>query len=114
MAELREGQMEWISVEERLPPEREMVLLFCPGTRFTKGQFHIGRWESNKQWWLSEEGQAESTKNWFTHWMPLPEPPEYETITIIINVSTGEQKTMTVDELTEYMKDAIRQAYRNP
>lgn len=70
--------MEWISVEDRLPPENEMVLLFCPGTRFTRGQFHIGQWDSSKQWWMSEDGQAESTKNWFSHWIPLPKPPKRE------------------------------------
>jgi hypothetical protein len=110
--------MEWISVEDSPPPksEKEQRLVWGPGIGFLVATF-VGRGCAGYLKYYTDE----VLYRWYpdgipgiTHWMPLPEPPEKETITIIVNLSTGEQKTMTVDELTECMKDAIRQAYRNP
>jgi hypothetical protein len=68
---------EWISVKDRFPPESEIVLVYAPPTGSTGcRQLHIGRWDSSTHKWFSQYGDVESTRDWFTYWMPLPEPPE--------------------------------------
>lgn len=54
---------EWISVKERLPPARDKVLVVGP-----KG-YDVGYQLSARRGWnaLLDE---------YTHWMPLPPPPE--------------------------------------
>lgn len=101
--------MKWISVKDRLPSENEIVLLYAPGTRSTKGQFHIGRWGPSEGMWMSQDGHAESTRNWFTHWMPLPEPPERDAVKVIINVY-GDSREMTLNDFMEFVSDAVRRA----
>lgn len=51
----------WISVKERLPKEKEHVLIWI------KGLCIIIDWIVNGKWVVSDEI--------VTHWMPLPEPP---------------------------------------
>ena len=62
---------EWISVDERLPPAHEWVMWF--DGNYTMGHYrpfhHIDKINSRK----------EATVNYlhnYTHWMPLPPPPE--------------------------------------
>lgn len=53
---------EWISVKDRLPEEGKEILWYHqPG-----GEFAVG--------YLLDE----ATQPFFTHWMPLPEPPKEE------------------------------------
>lgn len=57
-------KQEWISVDERLPKQLEMVLVFCDDIVSTDFISSTGRWY--------EHIDHDSV----THWMPLPEPPK--------------------------------------
>lgn len=61
--------MEWISVEDRLPEEGEVVFVYCHGNRIDFCPY-IGEWPLIIVNW--EERRARVA---VTHWMPLPEPP---------------------------------------
>ena len=56
----------WISVEDRLPPDQQEVLVYTVSQKglgnIDKGYWSIGR--------FIHRGSAK-----VTHWMPLPEPP---------------------------------------
>ena len=56
-------KQEWISVEERLPPKNEMVLIFCGGARELDWICSTGLWYDHDHTLV-------------THWKPLPEPPK--------------------------------------
>lgn len=67
----------WVSVEERLPEDKEPILMIAVGIGprgdYTTDQYAGWRagdtWE---RWPLNEEP---------THWMPLPSPPEKRVLT---------------------------------
>ena len=59
----------WISVEDRLPEEGEMVLMF---SKFKN--YHMG-WYDKKQCKFYSEGYSVK-QGMVTHWRPLPEPPK--------------------------------------
>ena len=56
---------EWISVKERLPEEKQRVLVRCKTVGTTVGWRLWGEWMTD----LGDGGSE------VTHWMPLPEPP---------------------------------------
>jgi hypothetical protein len=64
----------WIPVSERLPEHEDTVLLYVEdyGGWITLGQ------RSGDGWYVNEaaEGGGPKPLDRFTHWMPLPEPPE--------------------------------------
>lgn len=64
----------WIPVSERLPEHQDTVLLYVEdyGGWITLGQ------RSGDGWYVNEEAEGGGPKplDRFTHWMPLPEPPE--------------------------------------
>jgi hypothetical protein len=64
--------MNWISVDERLPPNGQRVLLYRIDCTITVGYF-VGH-KINKEVWRSHDLM------WPyqyppTHWMPIPDPP---------------------------------------
>ena len=61
-------KQEWISVEERLPPDGKAVLVVLRNNDMKVQWVEIGiRWH----------GQWNDVERFIvTHWMPLPEPPE--------------------------------------
>lgn len=68
--------MEWISVKDRLPDNKEMVLIYCPTLkhRNKKNNIKTGR-KINFGCGLRPEGCLGYDDD-STHWMPLPEPPK--------------------------------------
>ena len=61
---------EWIPVSERLPEKGKAVLCFC-----INNDYWVTLWDrfddqlwSDGEWWRS--------KDFVTHWMPLPQPPK--------------------------------------
>ena len=67
---------DWISVDERLPPDNMMVLAYCR-IRKTTGYAFV----SNQQAWSfyhftkNSENQAWAMANDISKWMPIPQPP---------------------------------------
>ena len=60
---------EWVSVEERLPEEKQRVIVRCERVGTSVGWILWGRW-------MTDIGPHAGD---VTHWMPLPEPPKEET-----------------------------------
>ena len=66
----------WISVEERLPEEGELVL-FIP--TINQGSVYVGKLSHTgaRGGVLFENRQGRTTMKYYAkYWMPLPEPPE--------------------------------------
>ena len=67
---------DWISVDERLPPDNMMVLVYCQ-KRETIGYGFV----SHQQAWSfyhftkNSENQALAMVNDISKWMPIPQPP---------------------------------------
>lgn len=68
---------EWISVEERLPPETGDYLTWSRHS-YWKNQVHVwlDKEQAWEQEWLRKKRTELKPKTWITHWMPLPEPPK--------------------------------------
>jgi hypothetical protein len=60
----------WIPVSERLPPDNKMVLVNHDGTGI-----EMAARQPDGQWVICWTG-FETNGVAYTHWMPLPEPPE--------------------------------------
>lgn len=65
----RREQPRWISVEERLPEQRDAYLAATKDGDVYDAEFFPGV----KQWWIDDDLRLD-----VTHWMPLPEAPEVE------------------------------------
>ena len=61
-------QMRWIPVEERLPEEKQRVIVRCERVGTSVGWILWGNWMADIG---PDAGKV-------THWMPLPEPPAKE------------------------------------
>ena len=57
---------EWVSVEERLPEEKQRVIVRCERVGTSVGWILWGRW-------MTDIGAHAGD---VTHWMPLPAPPD--------------------------------------
>ena len=74
--EIVKQHSEWISVDERLPPDNMMVLAYC-NIRKTTGYAFV----SSQQAWSfyhftkNSENQALAMVNDISKWMPIPKPP---------------------------------------
>lgn len=65
--------MEWISVDDRLPNDGEVVLCWAEnGKNQTKNLLKQVTYVQNK--WIY--GTYSTFIDGVTHWMPLPEPPK--------------------------------------
>lgn len=71
---------EWVSVEERLPPEHEPVLCIVngkPKPNITLEEaYQLGSWNKADGWIINEYLDWEDAV--VLWWMPLPEPPGKE------------------------------------
>lgn len=73
---------EWISVKDKLPENNVTVLAYCEKTK----KYFIGnaiyRCFSDGVYWRHEgaRGAMYTVTSKVTHWMPLPEPPEEESL----------------------------------
>ena len=57
---------EWVCVDERLPEEKQRVIVRCERVGTSAGWILWGRWMTDVG---PDAGEV-------THWMPLPEPPD--------------------------------------
>ena len=62
---------QWISVNERLPPEEKDGLSIKVLVVSTKGKIDFSRYDYNIKGWISPVLDII-----FTHWFPIPEPPK--------------------------------------
>lgn len=69
---------EWVSVEERLPPEHEPVLCIVNGKPniTLEEAYQLGSWNKADGWIIDEYLDWEDAV--VLWWMPLPEPPGKE------------------------------------
>lgn len=81
-----EGNEQWVSVAERLPPDGTLILLYnsamlccvvglCYNGKFT---YHTAMFGTNKDY-LQHKSDCMVTcvyPDKVTHWMPLPSPPD--------------------------------------
>ncbi len=82
--------MKWISVKDRLPEDKQVVLVYSMNTYsvtfeklvkpaiFEIRHFHKEGEGEFGRYWDSFRGDRITAFNWthITHWMPLPEPPK--------------------------------------
>ena len=79
---------EWISVKDRLPEHNQRVLIFAEGkedfsTIIQISQIsNVGLFPSTPKWDWIAPFQYFFTNYEITHWMPLPSPPERESIPV--------------------------------
>ena len=66
---------DWISVKDRLPEDKNRVLVWYMGRRYEMPLF--AEWDRS-QWWDHEGLAFGDYSKHITHWQPLPEPPEAE------------------------------------
>ena len=66
----------WVNVDERLPPDNMMVLVYCRIRRTTGYAFvsHQQAW-SFYHFTKNSENQALAMANDISKWMPIPKPP---------------------------------------
>ena len=67
---------EWISVEDRLPQDREWVLVWHTGYKTPKKAFHKDDLDPYLPIFRLDGDNG--LKGDVTHWMPLPQPPKGE------------------------------------
>ena len=82
---------EWISVKERLPEEKQRVIVRCERIGTSVGWILWGEW-------MTDIGPSAGK---ITHWMPLPDPPKEGCDT------NGEAKKYTAEEIKELAKKAF-------
>ena len=68
LAPVEVQQMRWIPVEERLPEEKQRVIVRCERVGTSVGWILWGNW-------MTDIGPGAGK---VTHWMPLPQPPKEE------------------------------------
>lgn len=105
----------WISVMDRLPRDRETVLVYYPG--YTREVYPAMFWsvpgsERSELWWVADYPNVPHSKGCITHWMPLPKFPKGLTdassceldLVKIIDMDgyvTGEKGKVTYQALTD-------------
>ena len=63
----------WISVEQELPEEGQLCIMF--GNGVVQHALYSLDSESG-EWWPQDDDFDAAPISTFTHWMPLPAPPE--------------------------------------
>ena len=79
----RELKNQWISIEDRLPDDGDIVLFFTKNSKMIVGELHILEFhKTNEETGIEQIDTYYTVKGKFglfndvTHYMPLPEPPE--------------------------------------
>lgn len=68
----------WVSVEERLPERLEFVFVYCqPLTELTNEYSMAMDFHDGKEWAMTFPDRLDPRWSW-THWLPIPAPPEDE------------------------------------
>ena len=75
---MRAEESKWISVEDELPNEEQLVLLLCKNGAMFVGYEKYNSYEQEPRWRIKTALNSTKllNKGRVTHWMPLPEPPK--------------------------------------
>jgi len=73
--EERKQMQKWISIEEKMPEDRQDVLTYWPERRLIQLQAYVPDGPAGMDWWLGGWQNLMVEDGNITHWMPLPEPP---------------------------------------
>lgn len=70
----------WIPVTERLPEEKELVLILCKNGAMFVGYCGMQYVDMERRWRIKTALNSTKLLNLgrVTHWMPLPQPPKGE------------------------------------
>ena len=101
LAEEIEGyrkQSEWISVDERLPEEDTIVLVWC-GEVSVYNYLHNDLWYTGYCYITTSEGGV-------THWMPLPEAPKMKG-----GAEETPKKHFTPEDVRKMSRTEVRENY---
>lgn len=66
-------KQEWISVEDKLPEQKKLVLCRWQRVYDNDGHYGFATYQEHGAWYVLNEGLPT-----VTHWMYLPEPPKIE------------------------------------
>jgi hypothetical protein len=66
----------WIPVSERLPETRTNVLAYDGNFPHSVTSFRVVSLSIHGSQWFDQHTDEEHPVNAFTHWQPLPKPPE--------------------------------------
>lgn len=66
---------EWVSVEERLPENGQIVLFHQKDGFIYCAEYFVGKELMSPEWFIDNDSWNAKV---VTHWMPLPAPPEKE------------------------------------
>lgn len=74
---------EWIRVRDRLPEEKEPVIILLQDGQIFRGEIHMRRL-SPEWWYYYEAAETDMDMLWFSGnpviaWMPIPELPKEDT-----------------------------------
>lgn len=62
---------QWICIKDKLPEKHQNCLVWTGSAVMTS--MYLGK----NEWWLDYYDHAQTvSSDWFSHWMPLPEPPK--------------------------------------
>lgn len=64
--------MEWIKCSEKMPEVGQKILTYTP----SEGEYMMGEYDEPESVYIYVGGGFVGGYSQFTHWMPLPQPPE--------------------------------------
>lgn len=67
--------MQWIAVEESLPPDTRAVLIAWGNHHVEQGRLMRLKPDADGPWWVNAGGDFKFRCFGVTHWMPLPAHP---------------------------------------
>ncbi len=70
--------MEWISVKDRLPKNKQRILMYCIREFVNDEPIVIGHYQTGDYENFISTCFVEDEMSDITHWMPLPEPPNQQ------------------------------------
>ena len=71
--------MEWININDKLPNDSDDVLVWGNGYCVELAWFRVEKGNVKQGFYMVEcgyDGGETELKEWVTHWMPKPLPPE--------------------------------------
>ena len=100
---------EWISVKDRLPSENGVYGIYSNYGDEGLANYKCGEWQVQPYCYIKNVEAWGTMRGHVTHWMPLPDPPQQEQRTIVVDIHINGER-IDVDSFAEMMKEAVRKA----